>query len=551
MPTEYYDLSAATDGTGSAVNPYNTVSHINAYNGGGDLGGRVFALKANGAIKREAIILNNVSNFQLGYYGSSDRAILDGSDIITPTWVWDAANSLWYFQSTENMGLFGNGVQMLDMLSLAFCQANANGSFFDSVSNPKRLYVNTGGVAPSGIQWEAVRSAGLGGRQSGIAIIGVYSLTIDHIAARRYYNSNFSLSSVGAGLTLKNCKSEYAGGWGTVGVGRDGFVIYGTQGALGVIGTYATNVVVQNNESNHNQNNSYEFWGVDGAWVEGNIGNNCSGFELWGYVKNSIFMGNKLTDLGLGKYPAGNTQAAMNTHQGGLWISNPVAIGAYNQGWSSSNTFDGNIFTTNTGNGAWVESGNGHKFRNNTFVVRTSRTSKGTSGVKARYVLYGTDGFAVDGVHTGIAEWKNNICYEVLNNDGSYNDTIFRTASGVTFAASDYNDWYMSGIGNNFGSAIVAGAAGVSGFANYKTATGTDAASLNADPLFTAQATNDLSLGASSTCKSAGTAWWGIGPRPKTYAGNLVSPSAPDIGGFQTMSTFDPSLITQAPGGGY
>lgn len=551
MTTEYYDLSAATDGTGSIVNPYNTVSHINSYNGGGDLGGRVFALKANGAIKREGIILNNVSNFQIGYYGSGDRAVFDGSDIITPTWVWDAVNSLWYFESTENMGLFANGVQMLDMLSLAYCQANINGSFFDSVSNPKRLYVNTGGALPSGIQWEAVRSAALGGRQSGVAIIGVSNLIIDHIAAARNYNSNFSLSSVGSGLTIRNCKAEYAGGWVLTGVGRDGFVIYGTQGAGGIIGTYATNLVVQNNESNHNQNNSYEFWGVDGAIVEGNVGSNCSGFELWGYVKNSIFTGNKLTDLGLGKFPVGNTQASMNTHQSGIWISNPVALGTYNQGWSVNNTFDANIFTTNTGNGAWIESGNGHKFRNNTFVVRTSRTSKGTSSVKARYVLYGTDGFAVDGVHTGIAEWKNNICYEVLNNDGSYNYTIFRTASGVTFASSDYNDWYMSGIGNNFGSAIVAGAAGVSGFANFKTATGTDAASLNSDPLMTSQTTNDLSLQSGSPCRGAGTPWFNGVPIPRTYQGNLFNPSSPDIGGWQNVSALDPSVTTQAPGGGY
>ena len=125
---------------------------------------------------------------------------------------------------------------------------------------------------------------------------------------------------------------------------------------------------------------------------------------------------------------------------------------------------------------------------------------------------------------------KDNILYNTQTSSSSGKSYAIATG-GATFAnlASDFNDLFASGAAGVVGQTGGLGTAGTdrAALSNWRTATGKDAASISADPVFVSTSDLHISLCATSPVSNAGAF---IGTVTTDYDGDARSVTTPDIG---------------------
>jgi hypothetical protein len=150
------------------------------------------------------------------------------------------------------------------------------------------------------------------------------------------------------------------------------------------------------------------------------------------------------------------------------------------------------------------------------------------SGTTGRHLIYNN---VFNGCEVGIASQENDPVYTVKNNifyshGGGYFSSFLNVVTGSANLVSNNNCFYVATGDPSW----MFGANTYTTFANWKTGSSQDAASVYADPLLTASATNDFHLQVTSPCINAGV---DVG-LTTDYAGNTVPKGrAPDIGAYE------------------
>ena len=151
MTTYYINPSLSADGSGTLLDPWNTLSHIaiggsNTFSGGGlgaekDNGGDIILIKTDTEI-RETLDIQYALNFRIGVYGDGEFPIINGSDIVTGTWKFHTGN-IWYLENvTASKALHLPGQRIVGRDALA--KVGQYQSFWDTGTN--RIYCDFGGA---------------------------------------------------------------------------------------------------------------------------------------------------------------------------------------------------------------------------------------------------------------------------------------------------------------------------------------------------------------------------------------------------------------------
>src|SRR6185312_7105871 len=159
----------------------------------------------------------------------------------------------------------------------------------------------------------------------------------------------------------------------------------------------------------------------------------------------------------------------------------------------------------------------------------------GGTGVASASTTFGF----VSNVTSGTRNYKDNIFWNARSNASGTGKNYAIALSGLPGATSNYNDLYADGVG---------GFVGLFGgdqltLANWQAATGQDANSISANPLFVnptgTAATVDLHIMPGSPCVGAATPISGI---PNDFDNDLRNPCTPDIGADEVTPYSGPAL---------
>jgi trimeric autotransporter adhesin len=142
-------------------------------------------------------------------------------------------------------------------------------------------------------------------------------------------------------------------------------------------------------------------------------------------------------------------------------------------------------------------------------------------------------------VTAGTRNYKDNIFWNARSNVSGTGKNYAIALSGLSGMTSNYNDLYANGVGGFVGSF---GGDQLT-LANWQAATGQDANSISANPLFVnpngTAATVDLHIMPGSPCIAAATPISGI---PTDFDNNLRNPCTPDIGADEVTPYSGPQL---------
>ena len=424
MTTYYINPSLSADGSGTLLDPWNTLNHVaiggsDTFSGGGlgaekDNGGDIILIKTDTEI-RETLDIQYALNFRIGTYGDGEFPIINGSDIVTGTWKFHTGN-IWYLESvTASKALHLPGQRIIGRDALAKIEQYQ--SFWDTGTN--RIYCDFGGANPNNHQIEMTA------RVKGLFISHSTDFEVTNTDTQKAAQVN--CGSIGTCDRMKWLynKSSYAGDWSgqTTGFSRSNFSIFNDS-------TLATDVIIRGNISQYAQNNGIEFGGFDGAYLEYNdLLLNGSGLEMWNTTQNSFIRRNKVIKT---------RQESPDTDYGGhgsaLWVvpqgQNPPLTGHHH-----GNKIEYNAFVGSSNKLVDHHDGNDCLYRNNLFADYdpTGAITDGSQPMINVREVTGTTN------NTGI----------VFNNNIHYQKTRHRFMHTRTATTHDYNQYYTEDVGPN------------------------------------------------------------------------------------------------------
>ncbi len=253
------------------------------------------------------------------------------------------------------------------------------------------------------------------------------------------------------------------------------------------------------------------------------------GIQISTGVVNAFISDNKIHSI---KYTGSSSLGAC-----GLDISTGVA--------SSNITIANNVIYDIIGKGAAA-------MTSTNTGIRISEVSGATGGFKIYYNSVNLFGNAnntsvtqsaamcfASSLTTGIDMRNNVFTNSIVNNSnassGAY--AVYSLAPASSFTSIDYNDYYASGSQGSFGA--FSGAGLVTSLAQMQSATGKDANSLNADPLYVSD--SNLVPQTGSPLISAGTAISGF---TTDVTGAIRNASTPAIGAYENESALPVELVS-------
>lgn len=383
------------------------------------------------------------------------------------------------------------------------------------------------------------------------------------------------IGSLGAGagstdVTIKNCIIR-AGTVGSASVTTWGIYVGNFDGALN--GPDNDNLTIQNNlfqratiglqsngaTANRNDNtvitgntfgdalatDSIGYIGMSigessGATISGNtlsnfssnVGRNPTGILASTGFVNSAIVGNTVTGLaytGTGGYGPKGIDVSTGSATSALTIANNMVSDLRGDGWNSlgSDSIVGIRLNGTTG-GVNV-------YYNSVFLGSGSFAGNTSGTISAAF-------FAATGVTA--LDVRNNIFANNLENTAVANDKNFAIVSGATtnaqFTTINYNDYFVSGPSGLVGQLNGVDAAAL---ANWQTATGQDANSISADPLFVTP--TNLHLQAASPAGNAGVVIAGL---TIDFDGNPRSALRPEIGADELPRLANAANLTISAG---
>jgi len=373
------------------------------------------------------------------------------------------------------------------------------------------VYVSGNTVANNGdgllIDSNTLNSSGT----NSIRLIGVYVQGVDG-------NSTISNNLIG---NMSNANSETINGiWLATGVNKanvSGNTISGiastVSGTNSVMGIFVT-TGAGTSFVNINNNNISSISSVGTTYVD-----TVSGIYVSGATPNVNIYSNSVSNVK-------NTSTTAYTSSGILLGSSSTSsnISVYNNMMWDVAAY-GSSTAWRNGFGITVIDGAGYKLYFNSVNMATNQTTAGISAA-----MYVDNGIST----AGGLDIRNNIFNNAQTTGTRY--AFYSAAANTVYGNIDYNDYYSTGSVGYLSSARAT-------LANWQTATGKDANSLNVLPVF--MSASNLHLNSCTVLESAGTP---ISEITSDIDGESRSASKPDLGADEFNGTVPPTIASVVNG---
>jgi len=243
------------------------------------------------------------------------------------------------------------------------------------------------------------------------------------------------------------------------------------------------------------------------------------GIEAYGTISNGAIFGNTISNVtnndnstgyaGTGIY-LGATNSASNVSVYNNFIYDVKGVG-----------FTGYFAAI----GIWAGSGGGYNIYHNTVSINSSTQTEATAANTALLVSSGVTNMDV----------RNNIFYNYATTGNKY--SVYSLAANTAYTNINYNDYYSVGAIGYLGGTQTT-------LANWQTATGKDANSINVVPPFVSASNLHITAGCTSL-ESGGTP---IATVTKDIDSETRSTTAPDIGADEFSGSLPPKITSVTNG---
>lgn len=291
------------------------------------------------------------------------------------------------------------------------------------------------------------------------------------------------------------------------------------------------NIIGSSNPNNYVQSKGIDIQSAAAPVISENEIYNIQGYEsvcgieVGQHVANALVDRNKIHSLvstGGSDYGAYGIYISSGTGNSGITIQNNAISELSSDGGGASTTY--NPF------GIMISGGSGYKIYYNSVNMCGSFGNMGSPNYSSALLI-------ADASVSGMEMLDNVFANTMTGASGSKCFAVYVPA-GTTFSTIDYNDYYAggsSGILGYYGSDIT-------NLADWKTASGSDVHSQNADPVF--QSNSDLRPGQTSPLLDAGTPITGI---TTDLLGDTRDGSTPTIGSYEIGGDFYGPMISYVP----